>query len=249
MKLYKCISFDCEWWAYIAQELKIRFATLDELRSGNDSSEFAYEFKTKSKILNYYLQNGELKATYDEGFNSAAVLSMCKSPNEKIWNRYCSLGGVRYNFSFDASKSQDVTHKDVEYSPCKELNLCRFLQKEEKNSQFKKLLTYEGNLKREHYALSIKWNKTSATSLILKHIIDELTLKKLTRYEDEDEYRFVHLLKPVQGANQLQVQLKDQKVDLGEIGLTLDSISTNDIEYVRQNLPVSQIPIESIDFQ
>ena len=39
-KLYKCISFSNNYWSYIGQENKIRFATISELLSGNDKTEF-----------------------------------------------------------------------------------------------------------------------------------------------------------------------------------------------------------------
>ncbi|MEK6775114.1 MAG: hypothetical protein AABY64_14330 [Bdellovibrionota bacterium] len=248
MKLYKCVSFASSYWPYIAQERKIRFATIDELLSGNDKEEFNHRWQTKSRFLG---ENAHfLKPRYELLFSKTVILSFGMSPNKKCWEVYCGKGGVRYEFelSEEVLKESDVSNRTVSYDDSKTFNLPDYLIRLEKNSDIKSLLKKETELSHLDKMQLLCWLNTGIPSeTTLNHVTDEIVFKKECKYAFEDEFRLVHLTSPI-GNDALKVQLHEQKIDLSSLGLNLINISTSDINEVRQRIGDPSISVSEISF-
>jgi hypothetical protein len=127
MKLYKCISFEKEYWPYVVLENKLRFATSLELLKGNDKEEFEHRWDSESPCFQYLAQ--EIQPHYNKLYENSVTLSLGMSPNEKCWNEYCPNGGVRYEFEYEPNHfvESDVYSKRVEYDDHKDFNLCHYM--------------------------------------------------------------------------------------------------------------------------
>lgn len=250
MTLYKCIGFGKDYCSgYIVNEQKIRFATMEELQKGNDKNELRYDLETKSSIIQL-VNKEELQRVYKNGFAATMVLSMGKTKTKKVWDEYCPFGGIRYEFDFTPNKASDISHGDVSYRNDKIYNVWKYIIKNEKKSEYKRILRYEGGVTPKEIALFLQWTKRpESLELMSRHITDEIVLKKESAFSFEDEYRFIHLKEPIGQLNALKVNLIDQKATLEEVGLKLKSISTNDIKLAESIIRTRDVPIQPIQFE
>ncbi len=248
MKLYKCISFSSSYWPYIADERKIRFATISELLSGNDQQEFNHRWDSDSPTFKYLAR--EIRTHYDGLYQKTAILSVGQSPNRRCWNEYCSMGGVRYEFDLDLSvaKESEVTFKSVVYDNNKTFSLERFILSHQIDDRMRMLFQSTHQMNCNDKVTLLNWIKSDEPNILtLEHASNEIPFKKTTCFQFEDEFRFVHLFEPIE-PKALKTVLVDQKVDLATLGLTLTRISTCDVEKVRKRLPNCPAEICEIEF-
>lgn len=246
--LYKCIPFSRSYWGYIVREDKIRFSTAAELLTGNDKKEFDHRWESISPSFLYLAE--EMKPHYDALYLKSGILSLGQSPNRRCWAEYCAGGGVRYEFEYDHNHKDRsyVNCKSVSYADSKIFNLCSFFLKYSTNDDVKSLFSSTASRTFGGNATVLNWiGSGEAKELTLDHASNEIPFKKTTEFRFEDEYRFIHLFEKI-GSEELKVKLQDQKISLGEIGLKLTRISTNDPAFVQEQLPHCKIPISEITF-
>lgn len=248
MKLYKCISFSSCYWPYIAEEQKIRFATIPELLNGNDQQEFSHRWDSDSPAFQFLAQ--EMQPQYDNLYRKTAILSLGQSPNRQCWDEYCSAGGVRYEFTLDlsAAKSSEVNFNSVIYDDHKTFNLAHFMISRQMDNNIKLLFQSTHQMSCQDKMRLLSWlNSDEPKSLTVEHASNEIPFKKITGFKFENEFRFVHILEQI-GPKVLKTVLVHQKVALTTLGLTLIRISTSDIDEVRKRLPNCPVEICKVEF-
>jgi hypothetical protein len=247
-KLYKCIGFAHPYWAYIALEQRIRFATIPELLKGNDNQEFDHRWDSNSPSFQY-LAN-EMRAHYDALYLKTVILSMGQSPNQRCWTEYCEQGGVRYEFEYDASRARasEVSCKTVDYDDNKTFNLSRFMLMRKIDENIRGLFQSTMAMTRPDGLRLLSWLKSGEPGKItLEHASNEIPYKKITSYKFENEYRFVHLKEQIE-KKPLKTVLDQQKIALEELGMKLVRICTSDIERVKGALPGCEVEISDVSF-
>lgn len=249
-RLYKCISFTKEYWAYIAKEGTIRFASIPELWQGNDAEEFKHVWDSNSRV--FTTMRHHLEPIYDKLFSKAAVLCLSKTPNKRSWEEFCLEGGVRYEFEYDEShkKNSEVLCNDVVYSDQKEFRLSNFLLAritDPKIIEILKVATNLYNLPTPDKYYFMAWMKGQEINEIsYSHVVDEIVFKKLQLYKYEDEYRFIHLTEPISKA--LKIDLRQQKIACNKIGLKLVRIATSNVEKAKAEISNCDVEIGEVDF-
>lgn len=247
-KLYKCISFKSPYWAYVGAEEKLRFATVDELLTGNDIEEFKHRWNSTSPA--FQKLESEIRPRYDSLYSRSVTLCLGQSPNRACWDHYCSTGGVRYEFEYDPDFKSGVSRFSVAYDDSKTFSLYEFILRQTLDDQVRKMFESTDPIDLAKAAVLLKWvNSGQANDVTLEHASKEIPFKKKTEYSFEDEFRFVQLLRTeCEEPVQIKYPLVDQKSSLEHLGLRLTGIATSDIDKVKKDLPQHDSKISPIRF-
>lgn len=246
-KLYKCISFNSPYWAYIGTEEKLRFATVDELLTGNDKEEFDHRWDSTSPA--FQRLESEIRHRYDSLYNRSVTLCLGQSPNQKCWDHYCSTGGVRYEFEYDPEFKSGVSRFSVTYDDSKTFSLYEFILRQSLDVEVRKMFESTEPMNFGKGAILLRWvNSGQANDVTLEHASKEIPFKKKTDYSFEDEFRFVQLLRTEEEPVVIKYPLVDQKSSLEHLGLRLSGIATSDVEKVKKALPQHESKIHLIWF-
>ena len=225
----------------------IYFASLNQLRTGNDKAEFKYSLHTDS----YVFRNFEsiMRGHYEKLFDRTMVLCMAKSLNAVCWEQYCPKGGICYEFEFnDAACARDVTRRDVTYADNKVFNAPYYLIKSVLDRQLQRILQMRSKPLRADLVRVYQWLQTNGPRDIgVRHITDELAFKKHLEFEFENEFRFVHLSERI-GPSEMPTRLANQTLQFHTLGMHLKRVYTSDIGRVRTAFTDATIEIMKPQF-
>ena len=249
MNLYKYIRFEeNNFWKGPFLENRLYFSDLNRLRSVNDQNEFQHNWDSTSYFFS--TQGHELRRSYDALFNNTRILCMGKQLCRYCWQEFCGKsGGVCYKFRFrDDLAAADLTRRHVNYGH--NLNAPTYLFARLPEGRLKNIL-YQTKKQTISEGLEIlEWLRINNNFLVdtfSNHILEELVFKKQPRYLKEREYRFVHLIEPVNGTS-LLTTLESSKLSFSQLGLTLERVFTSDEERVKSEFTSDEVKISKPSF-
>ena len=247
MKLYKYIKFEKNnYWSEPLKNRTLFFAPVEKLRGVNDSNEFNFDWTT----LSYFFINDamDLPPLYADLFKKARILCLSEHLKKSCWDQFCKDGGVCYEFEFNTELSVDINHGQVKYVDDKIYNVPDFIIKNVSCDRIKTLLRCKIKHTREEKFELLKWlNTKEPNRIVIDHIEKELTFKKISSYNDEGEFRFIHLSEPVPGQT-LKIKLKNCRAKFNEFGLSLKCAYTSDVALVEKTNSVKNLPIHPLPF-
>lgn len=247
-KLYKYYAFDENGYWKLPLEGRLFFASVEELRKPNDATEFYYSMEHPSS---YFQMMQEIPRMFDELFSQTRILCLGKKLNPECWDRFCSNGGICYEFSFDeTSIATDLTPRDVVYVDSKEYNVPNYIIERTPAGQLKVAISKSEIQSIEDAPVIYDWLTSGIPNKILwEYIANEVVFKKIKNlFRVEQEYRVVQVVSPPPQVIVTSILDDKSALALSLLGLTLEKVHTSDVSKVKNILdaeyPKIKIPIK-----